>query len=94
MSVPWPGVPTSKNNLGSRGRSRLPVGKMEERGRFSPGPGGTASPAHRCGRETSGSETPQGRPLQREAPSGSQLSFFYMQSLECLSLKQTACQSL
>lgn len=36
----WPGVPTSKNNLGSRSRSRLPVGKTEERGRFSPGPRG------------------------------------------------------
>lgn len=71
-----------------------PLERWKSEDAFHQDPGGTASPAHRCRRETSGSETPQGRPLQREAPSGSQLSFFYIQSLECLSLKQTACQSL
>lgn len=72
-SVPWPGVPTSKNNLGSRGRSRLPVGKMEERGRFSPGPGGDclARPPLREGNKwignTSGTPTPARGSLRQPA---------------------------
>lgn len=52
-------------------------------------PGGNALPIDLCGREPRELEKPKERLLQTQSASGRHLRSLYIQSLECLFLKQT-----